>query len=181
MTRRPARACPCSLFLVPNDATGMQCRKLERLGRRATGTYEVFFDDVFILQDHLLGELNDGWSGLLACLQTERLLTSAGYVGSAQKVVDLALTYAKEREQFDRPISEFQVIAHMLADMQTEVDASRLLVECAAAILIAGRDAMREVCMAKLFRSETYADISNRGMQIFGAFFIGCLAPRSSI
>lgn len=159
-----------SMFLVPNDTTGVQCRKLAMLGRRATGTYEVFFDDVLVPENRLLGKLNDGWHGLLACLQTERLLTSAGYVGSAQKVVDLALAYAKEREQFGRPIGEFQVMAHMLADMQTEVDAARLLVERAAALLIAGRDAMREVCMAKLYGSETYAKVSNLGMQIFGAY-----------
>ena len=159
-----------SMFLVPNDTPGLQYRKLDMLGRRATGTYEVFFDDVFVPEDRLLGGLDEGWSGLLACLQGERLLTSAGYVGSAQKVVDLALAYAKEREQFGRAIGEFQVIGHMLADMQTEVDAARLLVERAAAVLMAGRDATREVSMAKLFGSETYAKVANQGMQVFGAY-----------
>ena len=159
-----------SMFLVPNDTPGVQCRKLDMLGRRATGTYEVFFDDVFVAQERLVGGLNEGWGGMLACLQTERLLTSAGYVGSAQKVVDLSLAYGKDREQFGRPIGEFQVLGHMLADMQTEVDASRLLVERAAAILMTGRDAIREVSMAKLFGSETYAKVSNQGMQIFGAY-----------
>jgi alkylation response protein AidB-like acyl-CoA dehydrogenase len=159
-----------SMFLVPNDTPGVEYRKLDMLGRRATGTYEVFFTDVFVPDDRLVGGLNEGWNGLLACLQTERLLTSAGYVGSAQKVVDLALSYAKERQQFGRAIGEFQVIAHMLADMQTEVDASRLLVERAAAMLLSGRDAAREVSMAKLFGSETYAKVSNLGMQIFGAY-----------
>jgi len=159
-----------SMFLVPNDAPGVLCRKLDMLGRRATGTYELFFDDVFVADERLVGGLNEGWGGLLACLQTERLLTSAGYVGSAQKVVDLSLAYGKDREQFGRPIAEFQVLGHMLADMQTEVDASRLLVERAAAILMTGRDAIREVSMAKLFGSETYAKVSNQGMQIFGAY-----------
>jgi alkylation response protein AidB-like acyl-CoA dehydrogenase len=159
-----------SMFLVPNDSPGLQYRKLDMLGRRATGTYEVFFDDVFVPRERLVGGFNEGWSGLLACLQTERLLTSAGYVGSAQKVVDLALAHAKEREQFGRPIGEFQVLGHTLADMQTEVDASRLLVERAAAILLTGQDAIREVSMAKLFGSETYAKVANQGMQIFGAY-----------
>jgi len=159
-----------SMFLVPNNTPGVECRKLDMLGRRATGTYEVFFSDVFVPDDRLVGGLNEGWSGLLACLQTERLLTSAGYVGSAQKVVDLCLAYAKERTQFGRAIGEFQAIAHMLADMQTEVDASRLLVERAASVLMNGQDAAREVSMAKLFGSETYAKVSNQGMQIFGAY-----------
>jgi alkylation response protein AidB-like acyl-CoA dehydrogenase len=107
LARTDAGAAPrkgMSMFLVPNDAPGLQCRKLDMLGRRATGTYEVFFDDVFVPEERLLGGLNEGWSGLLACLQGERLLTSAGYVGSAQKVVDLALAYAKEREQLCRAI-----------------------------------------------------------------------------
>ena len=159
-----------SMFLVPNNAPGVTCRKLDMLGRRSSGTFEVFFDDVFVTDEQLLGALNDGWSGLLACLQGERLLTSAGYVGSAQKVVDLALAYAKDREQFGRPIGEFQAMGHMLADMQTEVDAARLLMERAASLLITGRDAMREVSMAKLFGSETYAKVANQGMQILGAY-----------
>jgi alkylation response protein AidB-like acyl-CoA dehydrogenase len=159
-----------SMFLVPNNTPGVDCRKLDMLGRRGTGTYEVFFTDVFVPSENLVGGLNKGWKGLLACLQTERVLTSAGYVGSAQKVVDISLAYAKERSQFGRAIGEFQVIAHMLADMQTEVDASRLLVERAASMIINGADAMREVSMAKLYGSETYAKISNQGMQIFGAY-----------
>jgi alkylation response protein AidB-like acyl-CoA dehydrogenase len=159
-----------SMFLVPNDTAGVECRKLDMLGRRATGTYEVFFTDVFVPEHRLVGGLDQGWDGLLACLQTERLLTSAGYVGSAQKVVDLALAYAKEREQFGRAIGEFQTIAHMLADMQTEVDAARLLVQRAAAVILAGGDALREVSMAKLYGSETYAKVANQGMQIFGAY-----------
>jgi alkylation response protein AidB-like acyl-CoA dehydrogenase len=159
-----------SMFLVPNNTPGVDCRKLDMLGRRGTGTYEVFFTDVFVPSENLVGGLNKGWKGLLACLQTERVLTSAGYVGSAQKVVDISLAYAKERSQFGRAIGEFQVIAHMLADMQTEVDASRLLVERAASMIISGVDAMREVSMAKLYGSETYAKISNQGMQIFGAY-----------
>jgi len=159
-----------SMFLVPNDSPGLEFRKLDMLGRRATGTYEVFFSDVFIDESRLVGPLDQGWKGLLACLQTERLLTSAGYVGSAQKVVDLSLDYAKQREQFGRAIGEFQVIAHMLADMQTAVDASRLLLERAATVILKGDDAMREVSMAKLYGSETYANVANQGMQIMGAY-----------
>lgn len=173
LARTDAEAAPrrgLSMFLVPNDAPGVECRKLDMLGRRATGTFEVFFDDVFVSDAHLVGGLNRGWDGLLACLQTERLLTSAGYVGSAQKVVDLCAAYARERTQFGRAIGEFQVIAHMLADMQTEVDASRLLVERATAVLEASQDGTRAVSMAKLFGSETYAKVSNQGMQVFGAY-----------
>jgi alkylation response protein AidB-like acyl-CoA dehydrogenase len=159
-----------SVFLVENNTAGVECRKLDMLGRRATGTYEVFLQDVRVPRERILGEVNRGWDYLLSCLQTERVLTSAGYAGSAQKVVDLATGYAKERKQFGRTIGEFQAISHMLADMQTEVDAARLLVYRAAGRLSRGLDALREVSMAKLFGSETYAKISNQGMQVMGAY-----------
>jgi alkylation response protein AidB-like acyl-CoA dehydrogenase len=159
-----------SVFLVENNTPGIECRKLDMLGRRATGTYEVFFQDVRVPAERVLGEVNHGWGYLLSCLQTERVLTSAGYVGSGQKVVDLATSYAKERRQFGRTIGEFQAISHMLADMQTEVEAARMLVYRAAGRLGKGLDALREVSMAKLFGSETYAKVSNQGMQILGAY-----------
>lgn len=159
-----------SVFLVENDTPGIECRKLDMLGRRATGTYEVFITDVRVDESRVLGEVNRGWEYLLSGLQSERVLTSAGYIGSAQKVVDLASSYAKERRQFGRAIGEFQAISHMLADMQTEVDAARLLAYRSAGRLSRGLDALREVSMAKLFGSETYAKVANQGMQIMGAY-----------
>ncbi|OGA37327.1 MAG: hypothetical protein A3G80_11660 [Betaproteobacteria bacterium RIFCSPLOWO2_12_FULL_62_13b] len=159
-----------SLFLVDNDAPGLKLRKLEMLGRRCVGTYELFFDDVRVPADRLVGGENKGWECVLSGLQIERLSSTAGYCGGAQSVVDLALQYAKERKQFGRPIGEFQSIAHMLADMQTEVDAARMLMWRAAWLLAQGRDALREISMAKLFGSETYVKVANLGMQILGAY-----------
>ena len=159
-----------SLFLVDNDAPGLKMRKLDMLGLRCVGTYELFFDDVRVPADRLIGGENKGWECVLSGLQIERLASSAGYCGGAQAVVDLALQYAKERKQFGRPIGEFQAIAHMLADMQTEVDAARMLMWRAAWMLARGRDALREISMAKLFGSETYVKVANLGMQIFGAY-----------
>ncbi|RTZ43200.1 acyl-CoA dehydrogenase [Candidimonas sp. SYP-B2681] len=159
-----------SVFLVPNDTPGIECRKLEMLGRRAAGSYEIFITDVRVPETAILGEVNRGWEYLLAGLQAERALTSSGYAGAAQKVVDIAFTYASERKQFGKKLGEFQAIAHMLADMQTEVDAARLLAYRAAGRLSRGLDASREVSMAKLFGSETYIKVANQGMQILGAY-----------
>lgn len=159
-----------SLFLVPNDAPGLKLRKLDMLGRRCVGTYEVFLDDVRVPARHLVGEANRGWQYLLSGLQLERVAASAGYCGAAQAALDLALDYAKTRRQFGRVIGEFQSIAHALADMQTAVDASRLLTWRAADRLARGEDALREVSMAKLFGSETYVSVASRGMQILGAY-----------
>jgi alkylation response protein AidB-like acyl-CoA dehydrogenase len=159
-----------SIFLVESDTPGIECRKLDMLGRRSAGTYEIFIKDVRVHESRVLGELNHGWDYLLSGLQGERALTSAGYAGSSQKVVDLASGYAKERKQFGKAIGDFQAIAHMLADMQTEVDAARLLAYSAAGRLSRGLNALREVSMAKLFGSETYVKVANQGMQVMGAY-----------
>src|SRR5580698_10198441 len=114
-----------SLFLVDNDTPGLTLRKLDMLGRRATGTYELTFDKVRVPPDRLVGGENKGWDCVMSGLQVERATSSAGNVGAAQAVVDLAVQYAKDRKQFGRPIGSNQAIAHMLADMQTEVEAAR--------------------------------------------------------
>ena len=159
-----------SLFLVDNDAPGVKLRKLDMLGRRCTGTYEVFFDDVRVPVERLVGGEHRGWECVLSGLQLERVVSAAGAVGAAQGCVELALDYAKQRTQFGRPIGTNQAIGHMLADMQTEVEAARALMWRAACLVASGQDALREISMAKLFASETYVKVANQGMQIFGAY-----------
>jgi alkylation response protein AidB-like acyl-CoA dehydrogenase len=159
-----------SLFLVDNDTPGLKLRKLDMLGRRGVGTYEIFFDDVRVPADRLIGGVNGGWKCMLSGLQMERLTIAAGYCGNSQTVVDLALAHAKERKQFGRPIGTFQAIGHMLADMQTDVEAARSLTWRAAWMLSRGIDALREITMAKLFASEMHVRLVNQGMQIMGAY-----------
>jgi len=159
-----------SLFLVDNNAPGVELRKLDMLGRRCTGTYEIFFTDVRVPEERLLGGENKGWEVVLAGLQVERISSTAGYIGGMQAILDLALDYAKERKQFGRPIGTNQVMAHLLADMQTELEASRLMMWRAAWQLASGKDALKEISMAKLFASEAYARMANNGMQILGAY-----------
>jgi alkylation response protein AidB-like acyl-CoA dehydrogenase len=157
-----------SLFLVDNDTPGLTLRKLDMLGRRATGTYELTFDKVRVPPDRLVGGENKGWDCVMSGLQVERATSSAGNVGAAQGVIDLALQYAKDRKQFGRPIGANQAIAHMLADMQTEVEAARTLMWRAAWMVSSGQDALREITMAKLFTSEAYVKVANQAMQILG-------------
>ena len=114
-----------SLFLVDNDAPGVVLNKLDMLGRRCVGTYEVFLNDVDVGPDRLVGGENRGWDCLMAGLQIERAVSAARSCGGALAVFELALSYAKERLQFGRPIGSFQAIGHMLADMQTEIEAAR--------------------------------------------------------
>jgi alkylation response protein AidB-like acyl-CoA dehydrogenase len=159
-----------SLLLIDNDTPGVRFNKLDMLGRRATGTYEVFFEDVRADDSRIIGGENKGWDCLLSGLQVERIVSAAGNCGAAQAAVDLASAYAKERKQFGRAIGTNQAIAHMLADMQTEASAAFALLWQAAAAVSAGEDAFKEITMAKLKASETYVSVANMGMQIMGGF-----------
>ncbi len=159
-----------SLLLVDGDSPGLDIRKLDMLGRRSVGTYELTFNDVRVPAHHLVGGENKGWNCILSGLQSERVFAAACDCGSARGVFELALNYASERKQFGRAIGTFQSIAHMLADMQTEIEAAWSLTLRAASLVAAGKDALREITMAKLFASETYVKAANTGMQIFGGF-----------
>ena len=159
-----------SLFLVENDRPGVKLRKLDMLGRRSAGTYEVFFDDVRVPADHLIGGENKGWDVVMAGLQVERVVSAAGSVGAGMAIVDLAIQFAKDRKQFGKPIGNNQAIAHMLADMATEVEAARTLTWRAASLVADGKPALREITMAKLYASEVYVKVAQNGMQVMGGY-----------
>jgi alkylation response protein AidB-like acyl-CoA dehydrogenase len=114
----------------------------------------------------LVGGAGEGWQVMLSSLELERVLMSGGYVGAAQATLDEALEYSKQRTAFGRPVGTFQALAHAMADLQTEIDAARLLAYRAAWSLASGRPATREGAMAKLKGSETYVDAARLGMQI---------------
>ena len=156
-----------SVLLLDPHAPGVELRKIETLARHILGTYEVYLDNVEIPKSNLLGHVDGGWEVMLSGLDVERVLISGGYVGAAQATVDEALAYAKQRHAFGRPIGEFQAITHALADIQTEVDAARLLVQRAAWMHDEGVDSGgRAGAMAKLKGSETYVAAARLGMQI---------------
>ncbi len=127
-----------SLFIVDPRSPGVEIRRIPTLARHLLGTNEVFLEDVVVSKENLVGPLNRGWDILLSSLELERVLLSGGYVGVAQATLDEALSYAKERQQFGKPIGNFQAIAHALADMQVEIDSARLLSYRAACQLSRG-------------------------------------------
>jgi alkylation response protein AidB-like acyl-CoA dehydrogenase len=157
-----------TVLLVPNKTPGLDIRRLPTMARRATGTTEIFADGAVVPHANLLGEPGDGWRIITDHLELERIAVAAAYVGNAQQAVTDALKYAHERIQFDKAIYEFQVIRHMLADMQTAVDAARLMVYRAADMASRGEPCQREVSMAKLMASETLQTVTRNGMQILG-------------
>lgn len=157
-----------SVLLIPNDTPGLDIRKLPTLSRHATGTTEIFLDEVRVPANALLGKEGEGWKIIVEHLELERCAVAAAYVGNAQTAVSKAVQYAHERVQFGRPIWDFQVLRHMLADCQTQVDAARLLCYRAAAMAAAHMPCSREVSMAKLYGSETLKHCALTGMQVLG-------------
>jgi alkylation response protein AidB-like acyl-CoA dehydrogenase len=159
-----------SAMLVDPQSPGVALRKIHTLARHILGTYEVFLTDVRVPRENLVGAQGDGWRVMLSGLDLERVLISGGYIGAAQATLDEALGYAKQRKQFGRPIGEFQSIAHALADLQTELDGARLLVQRAAWLAARGLPCSREASMAKLKGSETYVAAARLGMQICAGY-----------
>jgi len=159
-----------SLLLVDASTPGVELRKLDMLGRRCSGTYEIFFKDVRVSADALIGGEGHGWRCLMSGLQYERAISAASSCGGAQGVVDIVTAYVKEREQFGRPIGTFQALFHRIADMQTRVDAARMLTQKAVWLSAQGDIALREISEAKLFASETYVAVANEGVQLMGAY-----------
>ena len=157
-----------TVFLLDPTAPGVTLRRMRMLGRRIQGTNEIFLDGARVPAENILGTLDGGWAVLRSFLEVERTVAAIAYAGAAQAVVNLALSHAREREQFGRPIGSFQAIAHLLADMQTDVDATRLLAYRAAWLLAQGRPCLREVSIAKLHASETYVRVAGHGMQVMG-------------
>lgn len=157
-----------TVFLVDAKSPGVEIHRLEKLGMRAVGTNEVYYNEVMVPADRILGEPGRGFYHLMHTFQEERLMAAAIAVGYAQRAVDDALMYAKERRQFGRPIGGFQVIQHYLVDMQTRVDAARLLTYRAAYLQANGQDAIKETAMAKYYAAETLTFVANKQVQIFG-------------
>jgi alkylation response protein AidB-like acyl-CoA dehydrogenase len=155
-----------SLLLIDPDAPGVQLRQVPTLARHILGTYEIFLTDVVVPKTALVGPADEGWKIMLSNLELERVLMSGGYVGAAQSTLDEALEYSKQRTAFGRQVGTFQSLAHAMADMQTEIDAARLLAYRAAWSLAQGRPSSREGAMAKLKGSETYVSAARLGMQI---------------
>ena len=157
-------------ILIDNTMPGVELRKLNMLGRRSVGTYEVFLKDVSVPTDRVIGSEGGGWDCLMGGLQYERAVSSAGNCGGAQAVFDLAKSYAAERVQFGQPIGSFQAIGHMLADMETEIEAGKMLTWRANWLVSQRRDALKEITHAKLFTSEMYTRHANMGVQIMGGY-----------
>jgi len=159
-----------SLLLV-EKGMGYQAKKLKKLGYRGVDTGEVAFDQVRVPPQNLVGpEEGQGFKQILAGLELGRINVAARGVGVARACLDESVAYAQQRKTFGKPIAEHQAIQLKLAEMATRVEASRLLVEQAAAAYDAGRRCDMEAGMAKLFATEAAMENSAEAMRIHGAY-----------
>jgi butyryl-CoA dehydrogenase len=158
-----------SAFLVETKTSGFGVGKLEdKLGLRSSDTASITLDSCHVSQDNLLGKEGDGFRIALATLDGGRIGIAAQALGIAQGCLEESLAHAKERHQFGQPISSFQAIQWMLADMATELDAARLMTYRAAWVAQQGGSFTKEAAMAKLFASEACNRIAYKALQIFG-------------
>lgn len=158
-----------SLLLVPTNTPGLEIRPIDLLGGSAIRTCEVNYVGVRVPKHLMVGELHMGWKRLTAVLAKERVALSAMCVGAAQAAVDLARWYALDRKQFGQSIFDFQAVSHMLVDMQTQVDAARMMAYRAAKLLVDGQSCDAESSQAKYFASDVYVKVATDGLQIMGA------------
>lgn len=160
-----------SAFIFDKAMPGFRSDKKEnKLGMRASETASVVFEDCFVPTENLLGNEGEGFLQAMQILDGGRISIAALSVGIAQGAYEAALKYSKERQQFGRPISEFQAIQFKLADMATSIEAARLLTLQAAAAKDAGKPVTRMSAMAKLFASETAVRVSEESIQIHGGY-----------
>ena len=158
-------------FVVRADDEGFVVEGTEdKLGDKGCPTAELSYRDVRIPVDRRLGEDGDGFKQALETLNGGRITIAARGIGIAQAALDAALEYAQDREQFGQPISEFQAIQHKLADMDTKVQAARLLMHRAAGLKEQGKPFIKEAAQAKLYSSEISREVANEGIQIHGGY-----------
>lgn len=156
-----------SIFLVDVKSPGVKVIPLKTLGRDKL--CEVVFDNVTVPSKDLVGKLNGGWPVIKSILRKAAVAKCAEMVGGAQASLDMAVSYAKERVQFGRPIGAFQAIQHYCANMVTDVDGSRFITYKAAWTESEGLPSDMEVSMAKAWTSEAYKRVAVLAHQIFGA------------
>jgi butyryl-CoA dehydrogenase len=171
MTDRAKRHKGISAFLVPSDVKGFSRGKPdEKVGIRASGSCSIFFEGCAIPAKNRLGEEGDGFKVAMSTLDGGRIGIASQALGIARAAFEEAVAYAKERKAFGQPISQFQAIQFMLADMATELDAARLLTHRAATLKDKGIRHSAESAMAKLFASEMCERVTSKALQIHGGY-----------
>ena len=156
-------------FLVPTDTPGFSTQEIHgKMGLHGSDTASIALDDVEVPDDAMMGEVGEGFKIAMSALDSGRYSVAAGCVGVCQGSLDHSVAYAKEREQFGRPIASFQLVQAMIADMRVQTDAARLLVFRAGCLKDQGRPSTTETSIAKLYATEAAQNCSHLAIQVHG-------------
>lgn len=170
-TGEPRTGNNSTAFIIEKGTPGFFAGKKEnKLGMRASETTELIFQDVRVHKSQILGEVGDGFHQAMKVLDGGRISIAALSLGIAHGALKASIAYSKEREQFGKPISEFQGISFKLADMKMRLSASEILTYRAADLIMNGQPVTEASAMAKLHASETCVALSNEAVQIFGGY-----------
>ncbi len=157
-------------FIVDSKTPGIKINKISKLGVRANAYCEVFFEDALISEENILNGLNQGWAVVTHSLERDRIGAAARWVGISQEALDYAMNYARNRVQFGRKLSTLEWMRNLFAEMQTRIDAARLLTYRAAHLMDQNRPCRREASMAKLTASELVVELTRSMMQVLGGY-----------
>lgn len=170
-TDQDARHNGMSCFVVDRDWEGVSTgQPFHKMGQHASDTAEVIFEDVKVPATHLLGSEGQGFLIAMKVFDKSRPPTSAGAVGVAQRALDEAIKYAKERMVKGKPLWKFQAISHLIADMATEVEAARLLVWKSAWAVDAGENNTKLSAFSKRYAADTAMKVATNAVQVFGGY-----------
>ena len=160
-----------TMFHVPADTAGLKISPIELMGGQRD-TNDLYFTDVLLPAEAVIGEVGNGWRQLMTGLNFERLIIAAQNLGAAQRAFDDALQFISQRKQFGRPIGSFQALRHRVADLATEIECTKLLVYSVAREADDHPDRVlaREASMAKLKATETARQVALAGMQMMGGY-----------
>ncbi|HET9591962.1 MAG TPA: acyl-CoA dehydrogenase family protein [Solirubrobacterales bacterium] len=169
-TRGEDKHAGLSMIWVPREVEGMEVIPIETMGGRETN--HLYLTDCVAREEDVLGEVDQGWTQLMAGLNVERLILAATMLGIAQRAMDDLLVYVKERRQFGRPIGSFQALQHRIADLATDLQAARLMTHWVATQVDADPDRTlpKEASMVKLFVTEVTKRVTLEGMQMMGGY-----------
>ena len=156
-----------TVFIVDSKAQGVGCTVLDSIAGKLC---EVTFDKVKVSKENIVGTLNEGWKLVKSTIDRADVANCCEMIGLAQQALDMTVDYAKERKQFGQFIYHFQSIKNILADMEMNINAAKLLLEKAASMKDAGKNITKEASEAKLFASDMVMKITRDALQIFGGY-----------
>jgi len=169
-TNPEAGSAGISLIVVDQGLEGFTTNKLEKIGWRSSDTGELFFDNVKVPVENLVGVENQGFYYIMDSFQLERLVAAIGAVGGAEACLETTLQYINERKAFGRPIKKFQAIRHAIAEVATEIEAMKHFTYHAAWLYDRGEFAVKECSMVKLLTSEIGKKVADVCLQCFGGY-----------